>query len=165
MRRSVMFSLSAVFTVALSGSGNAQWAPGQQHQTEPPVWLGKPDTPTSNCGNPNELRFVRNKDRIDVSDLVQRTTLVCYTFSARKDQHLDVTLLDATPNVVFSILRPGWRYDKNQVFVDGKGLPGLGMGSEKQAAHVGLPIDGRYIIVISISRGAAGSYTMQVRIR
>ena len=119
------------------------------------------------CLPVRQIEFKAGRTSTVLSDVLVRTGLRCYQFSARAGQILTADLSAPDDNVDFSIYKPGFDFKKVQDDLTTIGQPLAGAGNDDNARHIRsvLPDTGTYLVILALERGGAGSFKMRVAIR
>ncbi len=118
------------------------------------------------CLPVRQIQFKTGTTSAVLSDVLVRTGLRCYQFSARAGQTLAADLSAPDDNIDFSIYKPGFDLNKGQDDLTMIGQSLAGAGNDDNARHVRsiLPDTGTYLVILALERGGAGSFKMRVTI-
>ena len=121
----------------------------------------------ASCDAPTPIHFNAGASSAEVTGAVARGERACFTFEARRGQHMSLSQPgQQNSNVVVQIYRPQWTIDHSPdgIIVRGQALRGAAEGDDTQAWAGILPAAGKYLLVLGTSWGG-GEYRVRVAIR
>jgi len=118
------------------------------------------------CHAPLPLRLAAGSTSKEIAGGIARGELACFTFEARRGQHMTVSQPDPDDsNIVMQIYRPPWAITREAdgISVRGLPLPGAKEGDDAKGWSGTLPATGRYLLVLGTSWGG-GPYRIIVKL-
>ncbi len=104
---------------------------------------------------PSEIRFPAGQSSTTLHGGLARGETARYTFGARADQWVELTLRSIEDNAVARIYAPGWRIGGDGAVVPGDTDAELGDAAETKHWATLLPASGTYLVELGSERGGA----------